>query len=75
MVPTSTTNTLMDNVHNLTFTFILLVVLLTIITLNLYHTGDEKKIFLSKKIDRIAFFSIITVYAIANVVLILNASR
>jgi hypothetical protein len=75
MVPTSTTNTLMDNVHNLTFTFILLVVLLTMITLNLYHSGEEKKIILSKKIDRVAFFSIIGVYAAVNVILILNASR
>jgi hypothetical protein len=75
MVPTSTTNTLMDNVHNLTFTFILLIVLLTMITLNLYHTDDEKKIALSKKIDRISFFAIIGVYAVVNTILILNASK
>jgi hypothetical protein len=75
MVPTSTTNTLMDNVHNLTFAFILLIVLITIITLNLYQSGDEKKTALSKKIDRIAFFSIITVFALINAILVLNASR
>jgi hypothetical protein len=75
IVPTSTTNTLMDNVHNLTFSFILLVVLITMISLNLFHTGDEKKIRLSKKIDRTCFYAIISIYAIINFILIYEASR
>lgn len=74
-VPTSTTNTLMDNVHNLTFTFILLIVLVSIITLRLHESGNPQKIELSKKIDRISFWSILFVYALTNIILILIASR
>jgi hypothetical protein len=74
MVPTSTTNTLMDNVHNLTFMFILLIVLIAIITLYFFETDDPRKIALSKKIDRISFFSIVSLYAIINAVLIYGAS-
>ncbi len=75
MVPTSTTNTLMDNVHNLTFTFILLVVLISIISLNLYETEDPKKVALSKKIDLYSFYIIVTIFAVVNAALIIYASR
>jgi hypothetical protein len=75
MVPTSTTNTLMDNVHNLTFTFILLVVLISIISLNLYESDSPRKIALSKKIDQYSFYTIVSIFAIANAALILYASR
>ncbi|HEX2532441.1 MAG TPA: hypothetical protein VHK69_01825 [Chitinophagaceae bacterium] len=75
MISTSTSNTLMDNVHNLTFLFILLIVLITMITLNLYESGNERKVALSRKIDRYAFFSVITLFAVCNFFLILSASR
>jgi hypothetical protein len=75
MVPTSTTNTLMDNVHNLTFTFILLVVLISIISLHLYETDNPKKVALSKKIDLYSFYIIVTIFAITNAALIIHASR
>jgi hypothetical protein len=75
MVPTSTTNTLMDNVHNLTFTFILMIVLISIISLNLYESGSPRKVALSKKIDLYSFYSVVSIFAIANFVLISYASR
>jgi hypothetical protein len=70
VVPTSTTNTLMDNVHNLTFTFILLIVGIIIISLYLYESGDENKKRQSHKLDRWAFFSIVTLFVLVNAFLI-----
>jgi Ca2+/Na+ antiporter len=75
IVPTSTTNTLMDNVHNLTFTFILLIVGVIIISLYLFESGDEAKKRKSLKLDRWAFFSFLTVYTLVNVFLVWRATR
>ena len=75
VVPTSTTNTLMDNVHNLTFTFILLIVGIIIISLYLFESGDERKKKLSLKLDRWAFFSIISLYMLINIFLIWRSAR
>jgi hypothetical protein len=70
VVPSSATTTLMDNVHNLTFTFILLIVGIIIISLLLYESGDERKKQISLKLDRWAFFSVIIIFTLANVFLI-----
>jgi hypothetical protein len=75
IVPTSTTNTLMDNVHNLTFTFILLIVGVIIISLCLFESGNEAKRKKSLKLDRWAFFSFITIYALVNVFLVWRATN
>lgn len=70
IIPASTTNTLMDSVHNLTFMFILLIVGIIIISLYLYESGDEKKKRLSLRLDKWTFFSIITLYFLINAFLI-----
>lgn len=75
VVPTSTTNTLMDNVHNLTFTFILLIVGIIIISLRLFESGDEVKKAKSLKLDRWAFFSVISVYTLINIFLIWRSTN
>lgn len=75
VVPTSTTNTLMDNVHNLTFTFILLIVGIIIVSLYLYESGDEGKRRKSLKLDRWAFFSVLTIYTLINIFLIWRSTR
>jgi hypothetical protein len=48
--------------------------LIAIITLYFFETDDPQKVALSKKIDRISFFSIVSLYAIINAVLIYGAS-
>jgi hypothetical protein len=73
IVPSSTTNTLMDNVHNLTFTFILLIVGIIIISLHLFESGDERKRRISLLLDKWSFYTIMAVYAIVNVVLVYSA--
>ncbi len=73
VVPSSTTNTLMDNVHNLTFMFILLIVGVIIISLSLFESEDPFKKVKSLLLDKIAFFSIVALYGIINTILIFNA--
>jgi Neurotransmitter-gated ion-channel ligand binding domain len=75
VIPSSTTNTLMDNVHNLTFTFILLIVGIIIYSLNLFESGDEEKKKRSLKIDKRAFFSVITIYILINAFLIWRSTQ
>lgn len=70
----STSNTLMDNVHNLTFTFILLIVGIIIFSLRLFESGDEAKRKRSLKIDRRAFFGVISIFVIINGFLIWRAA-
>jgi Neurotransmitter-gated ion-channel ligand binding domain len=73
VVPTSNTNTLIDNVHNLTFGFILLIVIISIITLKLYQSEDITKRKLSLKIDRIGFWSVLLCYILLNAILVIMA--
>lgn len=75
VVPSSNTNSLMDNVHNLTFTFILLIVLIIIISLRLFESGDDKKKALSLKLDKWAFVAVISLYLLINLVLIYFAAN
>jgi hypothetical protein len=74
VVPASTTTTLMDNVHTLTFTFILLIVGIIIVSLFFYESGDEKKRRRSLKLDRWAFFSVASLFILINVYLIWRAA-
>lgn len=72
-VSASTTNTLMDNVHNLTFSFILLIVGVIIVSLNLFESGNEAKRKLSLKLDKWSFYGIITLFVVINLVLVWQA--
>jgi len=74
IVPTSTTNSLMDNVHNLTFIFILLIIVIIVVSLSLFESADLRKKNLSLRLDRYAFFSILILYCIINAIFIYNAS-
>lgn len=67
IVPSSTTSTLMDNVHNLTFMFILAIVCVIIVSLYLFESGDERKRKLSLKLDRWAFYTALMLYIILNI--------
>lgn len=75
IVPTSTTNSLMDNVHNLTFTFILLIVVIIVISLSLFESENELKKKRSLQLDKFAFFSILILYCAINAFFIFRASN
>lgn len=74
-VPSSTTNTLMDNVHNLTFAFILVIVGLIIISLSLFNSDNEKKRAISLKLDKWAFWLLIALYTVVNVFLVWRSAH
>ena len=75
IVPSTTSNTLMDNVHTLTFIFILLIIITITFTLRLFESGDEKKQQLSHKIDRRAFYMFGILYILINCVLVIVAAN
>jgi hypothetical protein len=74
IVPSSTSNTLMDNVHTLTFTFILLIIVAVTISLRLFESGDENKRKLSLRLDKWAFFSFGILYTGINIIMIYFAA-
>ena len=74
VVPTSTTNTLMDNAHNLTFSFILLIVIFTILSIYLFESESPGKKRLAKLVDRYSFYSIFFLYVIINSCMIYSAT-
>ncbi len=75
IVPSTTSNTLMDNVHTLTFIFILLIIITITFTLRLFESGDEKKMQLSHKIDRRAFYWFGALYILINCALVISAAN
>ncbi len=73
-VPSTSANTLMDNVHNLTFLFILLIILVVTISLYYFENGSIKKRQLSLKIDKASAALILMAYIIINMLLIYRSS-
>jgi len=75
IVPSSTTTTLMDNVHNLTLFFILLICIVVTVSLYLFESGDERDKKLSFKIDKVSFYAFVVIYIIINCYLTWLAAR
>ncbi len=73
VVPSSTANTLLDSIHNLTFVAILIMIALTVVSLKWSDTEDEKLKMRSQKIDRISFVVLLAGFITANIILILSA--
>lgn len=63
MVSSSSTGTLIDTIHNLTFVAILFVIVVSIISLYVYEKGEEKHVRLSRIIDIGSFFTSLAAYA------------
>jgi Ca2+/Na+ antiporter len=73
-VPSSSGNTLMDNVHNLTFIFILLIILVVTISLYFFETGNSQKRKLSLKIDIWSSLLFLLAYIVINMFMIYKAT-
>jgi hypothetical protein len=73
-VPSSSGNTLMDNAHNLTFIFILLIILVVTISLHFFETGNPQKRKLSLKIDIWSSLLFLMAYITINMFMIYKAS-
>jgi len=74
-VPSSTVNTLMDDVHNITFMFILVIVGIIIISLSLFNSGNDRKRAISLKLDKYAFWTLIGLYTVMNVFLVWRSAN
>lgn len=70
IMPETTDFTLVDKIHSVTFMFIFLSVLISVLSLNLYK---KEKIQKSKKLDRISFGIITTGYLVLNIYFIVDA--
>jgi len=75
IVPSSTSTTLMDSVHNLTLVFILLIGVVITISLFLFESGDERKKRQSVRLDRAAFYTFMALYVAINCYLTWLAAR
>lgn len=72
ILPQSTTFTLVDKLHILTYLFLLLCIVLSVISLRIWKNGHERR---SMRFDRKSYFIIVSLYAIINTWLIYSASR
>lgn len=63
-VPSTNQITLLDNIHNLTFIYILLITILSVVSLHYYEMNTEKSKRKSRLIDSISFISIFLSYFI-----------
>lgn len=71
ILPQSTTFTLVDKLHILTYLFLLLCIVLSVISLRMWKNGKEKR---SARFDRSAYFMILGTYVLVNAILIYWAS-
>ena len=61
-VPATNQITLLDNIHNLTFVYILLITILSVISLQIYEKKTQASKKLSRSLDRISFITIMSSY-------------
>lgn len=69
ILPQSTTFTLVDKLHILTYVFLLLCIVLSVISLRIWKNGKE---ITSARFDRRAYFAIVASYLIINIWLIIR---
>ncbi len=71
IVPTTTSNTFIDNIHNLTFAAILIIVIRTIQVGRHYKDINEMR---AEKADKLSFWGVLLGYILANIALIVHAN-
>jgi hypothetical protein len=62
IIPTTNELTLLDYLHNITFIFIFLIIIISVISLRLFEQENEKLKKISEKIDFISYFLITIMY-------------
>lgn len=71
ILPESPTFTLVDKVHAIAFFFIFINILVSVYSMYLMKTEQEEK---AKKIDKITFYTLVSLFVIANLITILPAA-
>lgn len=64
IVPSTNEVNLLDNLHNITFISIFIIIIISVISLSIYERNTERSIKLSERIDRISFVTIFLFYGI-----------
>lgn len=73
-VPSTVSNTLFDNIHNITFIAIFVILVVAVISFKWNETEKPALIAKAKKLDLASFYSVVAVYVILNAFLILRAA-
>ncbi len=73
-VPSTVSNTLFDNIHNITFVAIFVVLVIAVISFKWNETEKPEMISKAKKLDRLSFYGVVAAYILLNVILIGKAA-
>ena len=66
VVPSTVSNTLFDNIHNITFIAIFVILVIAVISFKWNETEKPEFIAKAKKLDMMSFYSVIAVYVLLN---------
>lgn len=73
-VPSTVSNTLLDNIHNLTFVFIFIVLVLAVMSFRWQERGDDISTAKAKRLDMISFAAVAVLYLTANFIIVMTAA-
>lgn len=74
VVPSTVFNTLFDNIHNITFISIFVILVVAVISFKWNETEKPEYLAKAKKLDRLSFYSVTIVYILLNTFLIMRAA-
>ncbi len=74
VVPSTVSNTLFDNIHNITFIAIFVILVIAVISFRWNETKKPEMLAKAVKLDRLSFYSVTLVYILLNTFLILRAA-
>lgn len=74
VVPSTVSNTLFDNIHNITFISIFVILVVAVISFKWNETEKPEYLAKAKKLDRLSFYSVTIVYILLNTFLIMRAA-
>ncbi|HMQ78279.1 MAG TPA: hypothetical protein PKE39_01030 [Ignavibacteria bacterium] len=74
VVPSTVSNTLFDNIHNITFIAIFVILVVAVISFKWNETEKPEYLAKAKKLDRLSFYSVSIIYISLNAFLIMRAA-
>lgn len=74
VVPSTVSNTLFDNIHNITFIAIFVILVVAVISFKWNETQKPEYLAKAKKLDRLSFYSVSIIYILLNAFLIMRAA-
>jgi len=74
VVPSTVSNTLFDNIHNITFIAIFVILVVAVISFKWNETEKPEYLAKAKRLDRLSFYSVTIAYILLNAFLIMRAA-